>query len=98
MLRAVLLERQSVEQSAKLRGAETSREIWFWSRLFRACLTVLAVAFGFATSTARPYRPAFIDGHDPALDPGRQTDARDLADLRLRSGRVNGRNAGRDSA
>jgi hypothetical protein len=50
LMRAVLLERQSVEQTAKLRGAETEREIRFWSWLFRACLSVLAMAFDYATS------------------------------------------------
>ena len=47
LTRAVLCDRQSVEQTARLRGAETDREVWFWSRLFRRCLDVLAQAFGF---------------------------------------------------
>jgi hypothetical protein len=90
LTRAVLCDRQSVEATAKSRGAETDREVWFWSRLFRRCLDVLAQAFGFATSTYRPPRLNGYDGHDPAEDPGRYADAGDLADLRLRRGRANG--------
>jgi hypothetical protein len=69
LTRAVLCDRQSVEATAKSRGAETDREVWFWSRLFRRCLDVLAQAFGFATST---YRPPRLNGHGdehPADDP-----------------------------
>ena len=42
LTRAVLCDRQSVEQTARLRGAESDREVWFWSRLFRRRLDVLA--------------------------------------------------------
>jgi hypothetical protein len=89
LTRAVLVERQSVEQTARLRGAESDREVWFWSRLFRRCLDSLASAFGFATSG---YRPRRSNGHhageqDPADDPGRQADESDLIDSRLRSAR-----------
>jgi hypothetical protein len=85
LTRAVLCDRQSVEATAKSRGAETDREVWFWSRLFRRCLDVLAQAFGFATST---YRPPRLNGHGdehPADDPLRRADAGELADPRLRA-------------
>jgi hypothetical protein len=91
LTRAVLVDHQSVEQTARLRGAESDREVWFWSRLFRRCLDVLAMAFGFSTST---YRPRWSNGHaeqgDPADDPGRQASAGELVDLKLRQGRPNG--------
>jgi hypothetical protein len=90
LCRAVLTEGQSVEASARLRGAVSDRDVWFWAKLFRRCLDVLAAAFGFATSTYRPPRLNGYDGHDPAEDPGRYADAGDLADLRLRRGRANG--------
>jgi hypothetical protein len=90
--RAVLSDRQSVEQTARARGASSPREMSFWTGLFRRCLDVLAAAFGFATSTRRPPRlNGHADEHDPAEDPARQADAGELADLRLRSGRANGR-------
>jgi hypothetical protein len=84
LTRAVLVERQSVEQTARLRGAETDREVWFWARLFRKCFDVLALAIGYASSTRRPVRP---NGHappDPEFDPGRHADPADLVDPRLR--------------
>jgi hypothetical protein len=91
LTRAVLCDRQSVEQTARLRGADSDREVWFWARLFRRCLDCLALAFGFSTSTRRPPR---LNGHgepdDPAEDPGRQASEAELADPRLRSGRANG--------
>jgi hypothetical protein len=49
LCRAVLSERQSVEASARLRGAASDREVWFWARLFRKCLDVLAVASDLMT-------------------------------------------------
>src|SRR6516165_8993220 len=55
LTRAVLVKRQSVEQTARLRGAESDREVWFWTKLFRRCLDVLAAAFGFSTSAYRPW-------------------------------------------
>ena len=91
LTRAVLCDRQSIERTARLRGAESAREVWFWARLFRWCLDVLAAAFGFASSTRRPPRP---NGHaelDPAEDPGRAAREDELTDSRLRSGRANGR-------
>jgi hypothetical protein len=91
LARAVLVERQSVEQTARLRGADSDREVWFWARLFRRCLDCLALAFGFATSA---YRPPRLNGHgeqDPAEDPGRQASELELVDPQLRQGRPNGR-------
>jgi hypothetical protein len=93
LTRAVLVDRQSVEQTARLRGAESDREVWFWARLFRRCLDCLALAFGFATSTYRPPRLNGHGEHDPAEDTGRQAREDELADLQLRRGRAraNGR-------
>jgi hypothetical protein len=88
LTRAVLVERQSVEQAARLRGAQAAREIWFWSRLFRRCLDALALAFGLATSTRPAYKSTFIDGQDPALDSERQARPGELADPALRRGRA----------
>jgi hypothetical protein len=93
LTRAVLGDRQSVEQTARARGASSPREVSFWTGLFRRCLDVLAAAFGFASSAYRP-RPA--NGHaaeqDPADDRGRMAEEDELEDPRLRSGRVNGGN------
>ena len=73
-------------------GQERRNVTW----LFRQALNVVAKAFGFSTSTARPYQ-APVDGAgdgvlNPVDDPARHADAGDLADSRLRSarGRVNG--------
>ena len=92
LTRAVLVERQSVEQTAKLRGAVSVREVGFWGVLFRRCLDVLAAAFGFSNSTRRTYRQ---NGHaeppDPADDPGRRASEAELLDLKLRRWRANGR-------
>jgi hypothetical protein len=89
--RAVLSDRQSVEQTARARGASSTREISFWTGLFRRCLDVLATAFGFSSSTRRPPRPNGHAEQDPADDPGRQAGAAELADPRLRRGKANGR-------
>ena len=70
---------QSVEQTARLRGAESDREVWFWSRLFRRCLDVLARVFGFATSTYRPRSNGHAE-QDPAEDSGRQATESELDD------------------
>ena len=89
LTRAVLCDRQSVEQTARLRGAKSDREVWFWSRLFRRCLNSLATAFRFSTSG---YRPRRSNGHaelNPADDPTRMADEDELADPQLRRGRVN---------
>ena len=88
LTRAILCDRQSIERTARLRGAESAREIWFWARLFRWCLDVLAAAFGFANTTRRPCRPNGRVDHDPADDPGRAASESDLADLRFRAGRA----------
>ena len=89
--RAVLSDRLSVEQTARARGASSTREVSFWTGLFRRCLDVLAAAFGFSTSAYRPRRP---NGHaelDPADDPARAASEVDLMDPRLRSAHANGR-------
>jgi hypothetical protein len=90
LTRAVLSDRQSVEQTARARGASSPREVSFWTGLFRRCLDVLATAFGFSTSTYRPRRSNSHAELDPADDPGRAADADELMDPRLRVGRVNG--------
>ena len=91
--RAVLSDRQSVEQTARSRGASSTREMSFWTGLFRRCLDVLAMAFGFATSGYRPRRPNGHAEQDPAEDMGRMASEHELADPRLRAGRgrANGR-------
>jgi hypothetical protein len=91
LCRSVLIDRQSVEQMARLRGAESAREVSFWTGLFRHCLNVLALTFGFANSTRRPYRAKWVDGKDPAEDAGRHAIDGELADPTLRRGRTNGR-------
>jgi hypothetical protein len=82
-----------VEQAGRLRGATNAREISGFAFLFRKCLSVLAVQFGFASSTRRP-RVLALNGEgeaDPAVDPGRRADARDLLDYATaRAGRANG--------
>jgi hypothetical protein len=55
-LSRAVLTGQSVEAAVWLGGAESAREMWFWSRLFRRCLGVQALAFGFSTSAQRPPR------------------------------------------
>jgi hypothetical protein len=88
LTRAVLSDRISVEATARARGASSPREVSFWTGLFRRCLDVLATAFGFSTSA---YRPRRSNGHaedDPADDPARQASEDEIADLRLRAGRV----------
>jgi hypothetical protein len=87
LCRSVLLDRQSVEQSAKARGAETDREIWFWARLFRRLLDVLALVFGFASSTRWRYRPNGHAEQDPAQDPQRHAIDGEIYDPALRKGR-----------
>jgi hypothetical protein len=92
LVRDVLCERRPVEQAGRLRGANNDRETHWFAVLFRKCLSVLAVQFGFASSMRRPW-PLMLNGDgeaDPALDPGRYADACDLADVSLRRGRGNG--------
>ena len=86
--RAVLCDRLSVEQAARTRGAESDRELHSWGWLFKKCLTCLAVKFGFSTSAHQSYRPNGHAEDDPAADPGRQASEDELADPRLRAGRV----------
>jgi hypothetical protein len=94
LVRDVLCERRAVEQAGRLRGASNDWELRWFSILFRKCLSVLAVQFGFASSTARPHR-APLNGTgdaDPADDPARCAAPGDLKNLQLRSarGRANG--------
>jgi hypothetical protein len=88
LVRAVLVDRNSVEHTAKSSGAESDREIASWGWLFRKCLDCLAKAFGFSNSTKRPYRPNGHDVDDPALDPRRHAVEVELLDPALRSGRA----------
>jgi hypothetical protein len=92
LCRAVLTDGQSVETAARVRGAESDRDLRSWGWLFKRCLDCLALVFGFATSTRRT-RP--LNGHDgpedPADDQARRADDAELADLGMRSGRANGR-------
>jgi hypothetical protein len=89
LLRGVLADRRSIEQTARLHGAQSERDVRSIAWLFRQCLNVIARAFGLATSTKRLPR-AVIEPEDPSQDPGRHADARDLADVSLRRGRPNG--------
>jgi hypothetical protein len=92
LVRDVLCERRSVEQSAKLRGADNEQNRRWLGILLRKCLAVLAVEFGFATSTRRQPRPV-LNGGDGIPDPARpdmHANAGDLANVQLRSGRPNG--------
>jgi hypothetical protein len=82
--RTVLIDRQSLEATARSRGAESDREIWFWGNLFKRCLNVLAVSFNFANSVRRPPRLKAYDGEDPALDPSRHATDDEIFDLKLR--------------
>ena len=91
LTRAILVERRSVEATARARGASSSREISFWAGLFRRCFDVLATAFGFANSTELPYRPNGHAEEDPVADPGRHADELELTDPGLRRRRANGR-------
>jgi hypothetical protein len=86
MTRMVLAEHHSPEAVARTAGAG----VRMCCRLLYQCLTTIAVATGFMTSTRQPYRPEFVDGRDPAEDPGRHAAAGELMDPRLRRGRVNG--------
>jgi hypothetical protein len=68
--RAVLADRRSVEQAARLHGAESARDISSVSWLFRRCLNLLANKLGFASSV-RPARhhPGRDLPAEPAKDP-----------------------------
>jgi hypothetical protein len=87
LARTVLSDGVSLEASARLFGATSAREIASVAWLFRRSLDCLAKALGLASSTRRPYQPKFVDGEDPALDPGRHAGDAELVDLSLRHGR-----------
>jgi hypothetical protein len=92
LVKDVLCERRSLEQSVKLRGTDSERDRRWFGILFQKCLRVLAVQFGFATSTARPRTPA-LNGDGGIPDPGSpqmRANIDELADPRLRSGRPKG--------
>jgi hypothetical protein len=96
-----LCERRSVEQSAKLRGADNEQNRRWFGILLRKCLAVLAVEFGFASSTKRPPRPARLNGDGGIPDPDAaymRANAVDLVDPRFRSGRPKGANHGGNGA
>jgi hypothetical protein len=87
----VLCERRSVELVGRLRGAQTERNARWWGVLFRKCLTVLAVQFGFSNTTRPQARlPALNgDGGIPDIDdPAMRAGAGELSDPALRRGRT----------
>jgi hypothetical protein len=92
LTRCVLTGGKSVEKTARDFGASSSRETRFWGLLFRKCLDVLARALGFANSAERPHRARRVqnDSAPDAREPSLHADAGDLADVRLRSGRLEG--------
>ena len=93
LTRCVLTGGKSVDKDARDFGASSEREARFWGLLFRKCLDVLAKALGFANSAKRPTRPRCIqyDSAPDASESGLHADAGDLADVRLRGGRPNGK-------
>jgi hypothetical protein len=92
LVRDVLCERRSVEHAGRLRGAQSDRDARWFGVLFRKCLTVLAVQFGFANTTRPPSRPAINggDGIPDISDPSMNAAGAELADPRLRRGLPNG--------
>jgi hypothetical protein len=86
LARAVLADRQPVEQAARNAGAVSDRELRSWCWLFRKILDVVALVTGFGSGLRRPQG---TNGHedDPAEDPARHASAADLADPELRRGR-----------
>jgi hypothetical protein len=93
MVHDVLCERRSIEYAGRLRGASTIRELHWFGVLFRKCLSVLAVQFGFANTTRQPSRPPALNGGDripDTRDPSMNAGTLELADPRLRRGRPNG--------
>jgi hypothetical protein len=87
-VRMILGERHSIEAVARLAGAATRDAVRGQVWLFKQYLNTIAVAVGLASSTRRPYRPKFIDGEDPGLDPGRAAGDAELVDPALRRGRT----------
>jgi hypothetical protein len=95
IIRDVLCERRSVEQAGRLRGADSVRDARWFGTLFRKCLSVLAVQFGFANITRRPPRPVQhngVNGDDgpDITDPSLHAGATEVGDPALRHGRPNG--------
>ena len=83
--------RVPVRSDHRLRGANSERETRWFAVLFRKCLSVLAVQFGFDSSTRRPLPLLNRDGAaDPAADRSWHADAAELVDPGLRRGRANG--------
>jgi hypothetical protein len=89
LVKDVLCERRSLEQSVKLRGADNERDRRWFGILFQKCLRVLAVQFGYATSTRRS-RPMHLNGGDgipDTADASMHANSTELTDPRLRSAR-----------
>jgi hypothetical protein len=96
LIHDVLCERYSVERAGRMRGAVTDRDTRWFGTLLRKCLTVLAVQFGFASSTRRPPRLSAVNGGDgiPDInDLSMRAAGAELADSQLRRGRPNGKTA-----
>jgi hypothetical protein len=94
LVRDVLCERRTVEQSARLRGTDSERDSRWFGILLRKCLAVLAVEFGFASSTRRPSRPARLNddsGIPDTADASMHAGDAELGNVQLRYGRPNGR-------
>jgi hypothetical protein len=89
LLRGVLADRRSIEQTARLHGAQSERDVRSIAWLFRQCLNVIARAFGLATSTRR-LPCTIVEPENPAADSSRHASVDELADARLRRGRPNG--------
>jgi hypothetical protein len=89
LIRDVLCERRSVELAGRLRGAKTDRDARWFGTLFRKCLSVLALQFGFITSTRRPpATTAHLDGGIPnTADPAMNAAPTELCDPALHRGR-----------
>jgi hypothetical protein len=91
VIRDVLCECRSIDQAGRLHGASSVRDRNWYGSLFRRCLRVLAVQFGFASSTRPPPRLLNGDGMaDPAEDPARHAATAELDDPAMRRGRPNG--------
>jgi hypothetical protein len=95
LVRDVLCERRTVEYAGRLRGAVTERDARWFGVLFRKCLSVLALQFGFITSTRPPWQPpprggGGDDGIPDTADPAMRAAGAELLDPSLRRGRPNG--------
>jgi hypothetical protein len=91
LIRDVLCERRSVEFAGRLRGAQTERDARWFGVLFRKCLSVLALQFGFITSTRPPWRAPAPTGSEDGIpdtgDPAMRAAGTELSDPALRRGR-----------